>query len=176
MSSATTLASAHQARAQVAPVVEAKALSIVCFSGEWDKLFAAFTIANGALAMGREVHVFVTFWATAAFDCSPTSSWSARIKRWLVGAGADQAPLSKHNYLGLGRRLLARKMRRNGVASLSALIAQAQELGVHLYFCDMSMRLLSYDPPKLAEGSAAKLCGVATFLSVTEESQQTLFI
>ena len=32
------------------------------FSGDLDKLIAAFIIANGALAMGEQVSMFFTFW------------------------------------------------------------------------------------------------------------------
>ena len=39
-------------------------LSMVVFSGDLDKLLAAFIIATGALAMGMEVVMFFTFWAT----------------------------------------------------------------------------------------------------------------
>ena len=41
-------------------------VSLICFSGEWDRLFAALTIAAGALAMGQKVHLFFTFWAVSA--------------------------------------------------------------------------------------------------------------
>jgi peroxiredoxin family protein len=39
-----------------------KKLSIVCFSGNFDKAIAAFTIASGAKAVGYEVNLFFTFW------------------------------------------------------------------------------------------------------------------
>ena len=42
-------------------LVENKKLSIICFSGEFDKLVAAFTLATGASAVNYEVHVFFTF-------------------------------------------------------------------------------------------------------------------
>ena len=29
---------------------------IICFSGEWDRLFAALSIASTSLALGKEVH------------------------------------------------------------------------------------------------------------------------
>jgi peroxiredoxin family protein len=37
-------------------------MTMVLFSGDFDKAMAAFIIANGALAMGKEVTIFVTFW------------------------------------------------------------------------------------------------------------------
>ena len=43
-----------------------KKVSLIVFSGDLDKLFAAFTIATGAAASGMEVVMFYTFWGTAA--------------------------------------------------------------------------------------------------------------
>ena len=39
-----------------------KKLSIICFSGEFDKAIAAFTMATGAAAVNYEVNLFFTFW------------------------------------------------------------------------------------------------------------------
>ena len=37
-------------------------LSMIVFSGDLDKVLAAFVIATGAVAMGMEVVMFFTFW------------------------------------------------------------------------------------------------------------------
>ena len=39
-------------------------LSMVVFSGDLDKIIAAFVIATGAVAMGMEAVMFFTFWGT----------------------------------------------------------------------------------------------------------------
>ena len=39
-------------------------LSMIVFSGDLDKVLAAFIIATGAVAMGMEVVMFFTFWGT----------------------------------------------------------------------------------------------------------------
>ncbi|MDR1866116.1 MAG: DsrE/DsrF/DrsH-like family protein [Bacteroidales bacterium] len=39
-----------------------KKLSIISFSGDFDKLTAVFTLPTGAAAVGYEVNLFVTFW------------------------------------------------------------------------------------------------------------------
>jgi hypothetical protein len=39
-------------------------LSMVVFSGDLDKVIAAFVIATGAVAMGMEAVMFFTFWGT----------------------------------------------------------------------------------------------------------------
>ena len=36
--------------------------TIILFSGDFDRVMAAFIIANGAAAMGDDVTMFFTFW------------------------------------------------------------------------------------------------------------------
>ena len=43
-----------------------KKLSIIVFSGDFDKLTASFTLATGAAAVGYEVNLFFTFWGLDA--------------------------------------------------------------------------------------------------------------
>ena len=43
-----------------------KKLSIISFSGDFDKLTAVFTLATGAAAVGYEVNIFFTFWGLNA--------------------------------------------------------------------------------------------------------------
>jgi len=42
-------------------------LNIIVMSGTVDKLLAMATIVSGAVAMGKEVKLFVTFWGLMAF-------------------------------------------------------------------------------------------------------------
>ena len=37
-------------------------MTLVVFSGDYDKALAAFVIANGGVAMGKKVTMFFTFW------------------------------------------------------------------------------------------------------------------
>ena len=41
--------------------------TIILFSGDFDKVMAAFIIANGAAAMGDDVTIFCTFWGLNIF-------------------------------------------------------------------------------------------------------------
>jgi hypothetical protein len=38
-------------------------ISLVVFSGDLDRILAAFIIATGAAAMGQQVDMYFTFWA-----------------------------------------------------------------------------------------------------------------
>ncbi|MEZ4495355.1 MAG: DsrE/DsrF/DrsH-like family protein [Thermomicrobiales bacterium] len=42
-------------------------MAIVCFSGTVDKLLAVSTLTTGAVAMGQDVEIFLTFWGLEAF-------------------------------------------------------------------------------------------------------------
>jgi peroxiredoxin family protein len=48
------------------PVETTTRKTIILFSGEFDKVVAAFVIANGAAAMDDEVTMFFTFWSINA--------------------------------------------------------------------------------------------------------------
>lgn len=155
-------------------------VSIVCFSGEWDRLFAAFVIANGSLALGQEVHLFFTFWAAAALRAGTRSrtekEFLDRVLGGVLPAGPERAPLSKMNFFGLGKWFFRRRMRARGVPGLSELVLQARELGAHFHVCEMSTDLLGFDMADFGEAGSVEACGVATFMSTAVKSQVTLFI
>ena len=53
-------------------------LAMVVFSGDMDKVLAAFVIATGAVAMGMEVVMFFTFWVHR-FSGTRKKRWAAKI-------------------------------------------------------------------------------------------------
>ncbi|MFC1847105.1 DsrE/DsrF/DrsH-like family protein, partial [Chloroflexota bacterium] len=50
-----------------------KKLSMIVFSGDMDKLFAAFIVASGAAAVNMEVVMFFTFWGLNALKKNVTT-------------------------------------------------------------------------------------------------------
>lgn len=50
-------------------------LSMVVFSGDLDKVLAAFIIATGAVAMGMDVVMFFTFWGTTVLRDKKKKGW-----------------------------------------------------------------------------------------------------
>ncbi|MFH0803083.1 MAG: DsrE/DsrF/DrsH-like family protein [bacterium] len=160
---------------------EKKSVSIVCFSGEWDRLFAAFSIANGALSMGCEVHMFFTFWAVCALrkagHFKPAGkSFTQKLLGRMLPCGAKNVPLSKMNFGGMGKAMLQKLMKEKGVDNLDDLLAQARELGAHFYLCDTSFELFGLNCQELVDGEKLERCGVATFLSYAMRSKVSLFI
>ena len=156
-------------------------LSIICFSGEWDRLFAALTISAGALAMGMEVHMFFTFWALGALrnagqmDSNGKSSLQSMFNR-ILPYGPENAPLSRLNFGGLGKIMMKRVMKEKGVDDIDTLLEEVIELGAHFHLCDTTTELFGLQCHELSVGDQVDQCGVATFLSYALKSRMVLFI
>jgi NADPH-dependent 2,4-dienoyl-CoA reductase/sulfur reductase-like enzyme/peroxiredoxin family protein/rhodanese-related sulfurtransferase/TusA-related sulfurtransferase len=152
--------------------------SFVVFSGELDKLLAAFIIANGSVAMGDEVSMFFTFWGLNALKRTdaPKAEKSALERAFgvMMPSGPDSLPLSTMNMLGGGPAMIKKVMREHNVPSLTELIGAAQASGVRMVACTMTMDLLGIREEDLIDG--VELGGVATFLGEANESNGRFFI
>lgn len=153
-------------------------LSLIAFSGDFDKLTAVFTLATGAAAVGYEVNIFFTFWGLDAIKRKEGrafvgGSFLTRIFGFLMG-GVRVTPTSRFNFLGLGPRIFRRLMRKNNVATLEELIEAAKALGINLYICEMAMHVLGLKRDDFIH-EVKDVLGVATFLRISEGGR-TLFI
>ena len=155
-------------------------LSMVVFSGDLDKLLAAFIIATGAMAMYEEVVMFFTFWATAALRDPNKNPKGKDFMSKMFGAmlpkGAGKVVLSKMNMGGMGTNMLKGLMQKKNVMSLDKLIKQAGDSGVKIYVCQMSMDLMGFTQEELIDYPDMKPAGVAKFLQEAGSSKASLFI
>lgn len=155
-----------------------KKLSIISFSGDFDKAIAVFTLASGAAAVGREVKIFFTFWGLNIVRKRAGRSFTGkgvldRVFNFLMG-GLACLPLSRFNFLGLSPRLMTYMMRKNNVATLPQLIESANALGVQLFACEMAMNILGIEKGDLVP-EIRKVTGVAGFLDEARDGE-ILFI
>ena len=151
---------------------------MVVFSGDLDKLLAAFIIGNGALSMGEQVSIFFTFWGLNALrrPDAPKRDKTAleRVMSVMMPSGADDLPLSTMNLAGAGATMIKKVMNDHNVPDLTELIVSAQQGGARLIGCTMTMDLLGIAESDLIDG--VEFGGVATFLGEAQESGTTLFI
>ncbi|MFC1567903.1 DsrE/DsrF/DrsH-like family protein [Pseudomonadota bacterium] len=150
-----------------------KKISIVCFSGDFDKIVAAYTIATGAAATNREVTMFFTFWGLNALKKQQGHSWLgkdflSRMFNFLMG-GRKSLPLSRLNFAGISPMLMTGMMKKNNVATLPELIEAADALGIRIYACEMAMQILGVTKDDLVD-SVQEVVGVATFLNESEDA------
>lgn len=148
-----------------------KKLSIICFSGDFDKLVAAFTLATGSAAVNYEVNLFFTFWGLNAVKKNQGHSFLgkgflARFFNFLMG-GVNNVPMSRLNFGGLSPKLMTHLMRKRNVATLKELMDAANALEVNLYACEMSMHILGLEKETFVS-EVKEVLGVATFLQISE--------
>lgn len=152
--------------------------TIVLFSGDLDKTIAALIIANGALAMGRKVTIFFTFWGLNALRKSgKVKAEKTKLQSMfasMMPRGTTKMGLSRMNFLGIGPKLIRKIMKDNSVESLEILLEQAKENGVRLIACNMSMDLMGISEKELISG--VELGGVASYLGAAEDADTNLFI
>lgn len=155
-------------------------LSMVVFSGDLDKVLAAFVIATGAVAMGMDVVMFFTFWGTTALRDPNKSVEGKDAMGKMFGAmlpkGHAASKLSKMNMGGMGTAMMKSLMKKKNVASLDEMLAVAGEMEVTIYLCEMSMDLMGMKLEEMVDYPGLDVCGVAKFLDEAMESRVQLFI
>lgn len=153
--------------------------TLVVFSDDLDKVMASLIIANGAMAMGKPVSLFFTFWGLSVLrrDNPPhvEKSMMDRMFSTMLPSGVSRLDsLSKMNHAGLGVKLMRKVMRDKGVATPASLLAELVAGGAQLIACQMSMDVMGIHHEELIDG--VEMGGVAAFLGEAQESGTTLFI
>ncbi len=155
-------------------------LSMVVFSGELDKVLAAFVIATGAVAMGMDVVMFFTFWGTPVLRDKKKKAGGKDVMGKMFGAmlptGTGDVKLSNMNMGGMGTAMMKSLMKKKNVASLEEMLDMAEELGVRIYVCEMSMDLMGFKREEFIDYKDLGFAGVATFLQEAANSKVQLFI
>ncbi|MDD4929219.1 MAG: FAD-dependent oxidoreductase [Gallionella sp.] len=166
-----------------APVAAAVAtrdkLTLVVFSDDLDKVMASMIIANGALAMGKPVSLFFTFWGLDVLRRADAPARNKTMKDRLFSSmlptGIDHLnSISKMDMHGLGAKMIRHVMHDKGVETPGHLLQSLIDGGAQLIACQMSMDVMGIVQAELIDG--VEIGGVAAFLGEASESGTTLFI
>lgn len=134
-------------------------LSMVVFSGTVDRLYPAAIMASGAVAMGMDVDIFLTFYGLDAFR---------------KGQPAKNNKMDL-NYAEVAPRL-AQLMREKNVPSWYDMLRQAKELGkVRVHACAMTLDLMGMKKDDL-DPMIDDVVGVGEFVSEAKDGEITLFL
>ena len=152
--------------------------TIIVFSGDMDKVFAAFIIATGCAAAGMDTTLFFTFWGLNAIKTGApikAKSFLGKMMGMMNRGGINRLNPSQFSFGGIGRILFSKMMSDKKVASLEDLLQTLIDLDVHLLACKMSMAVL-----EIARGDlipeVEDVVGVATFVKEAANSKIQLFI
>jgi NADPH-dependent 2,4-dienoyl-CoA reductase/sulfur reductase-like enzyme/peroxiredoxin family protein/rhodanese-related sulfurtransferase/TusA-related sulfurtransferase len=152
--------------------------TLVCFSDDLDKALATFVIANGAVASGKKVTIFFTFWGLNVIKKDQGTAVSKDLFGKMFGMmmpkSSKKLGLSKMNMAGMGSKMMRMVMKNKHVDTLENMIQSAMENGVEFVACQMSMDVMGVKAEELIDG--VEIGGVASYLERTESAGLNLFV
>lgn len=156
-----------------------KKVSLLLFSGEFDKALAALILANEAKAMDMDVSIFCAFWGLLLVrDPEKLTDRDKTIYEKMFGAmtakGADDLPLSKMNFAGIGKMMLTEMMEDADAPPLNAFLKGAVNKGVTFYACKLSTEVMGFGTEEFIDG--VKIVTAKDYLQIATESDMQLFI
>jgi peroxiredoxin family protein len=152
-------------------------VTIVVFSGDLDRVLAAFIIASGAATLGQEVAMFFTFWGLNALRRQRKlrgKKLTEKMMALMTPANTKGMGVSKLNFFGAGALMLRRMMKEKNITSVEELIELCATMGVKMVSCEMSRDVMGIAPDELRPD--IEVGGVAAYLADALESRVTLFI
>ncbi|MFA4925357.1 MAG: DsrE/DsrF/DrsH-like family protein [Candidatus Aminicenantales bacterium] len=155
------------------PEESAKRLAIISTHGTLDMAYPPFILSTAAVAMDMEAAIFFTFFGLEILK-------KGRIDKLKVSPVANPAmPMKIPNIIAMlpgmtpiATIMMNSWMRKAKVPRLSELLATAQEMGVRLIGCQMTMDVMGIKKEDLIDG--IEIGGAATFLEFASQNAVTL--
>lgn len=132
-------------------------LSIVVFSGDFDKVHYALVMASAAVASNTPVTLFFTMWAGRALEID---------QGWRRMKCAD----------GSTAEAMDARFKAKNVADFETLLEACVALDVTFMVCEMGLKALGMDADALRPDIPIEKGGVVTFLADASKDGAMLFI
>jgi len=158
--------------------MEKDKFNIVVFSGDLDKVLAAFILATTAASMGKDVNMFFTFWGLNVLRKKKLISGKNILQKMmslLNRGGAGRLPLSKFNMLGLGPAMMKIMMSQSKVPSIHEFIKISKSLGVKMVACTTTFSFMGFTKDDFVP-EIDSFAGAATYLQSAAEGKISYFI
>lgn len=144
-------------------------LLIILSKGTLDMVYPALMIATTGATMGREVHMFFTFWGMNAINKNTVGSMK------VAPVGNPGMPMP--NILGMipgmtamATRMMKGKIQKAKLPSIPEMIKTAKDLGVKLHACSTTLDVMGISKDMLIP-EVDDIVGAATMLSLGEGGQ-----
>lgn len=174
---ATAEVSPDQETTESAP--EPEKMVLIAASGDLDKAWPTLILATTGAAYGMEVTIFFTFWGLGILkrpDAGITGEdWRQKMLGVFNRGTTEHLQLSKLNFGGMGARMMKDLADENKVASVQELLDLAQDMGVKLWPCQMTMDLMGLTDEDLIDG-LDKPAGAGSAISLMKQASISLFI
>ncbi|MFV0417909.1 MAG: FAD-dependent oxidoreductase [Dysgonomonas sp.] len=152
--------------------------TLIVFSDDLDRVLASFVIANGAVASGKKVSIFFTFWGLNVIKRinkpAVKKDFLGKMFGFMLPSSSKKLSLSKMNMGGMGSKMMRYIMKNKNIESLETLMQQAKGNGVEFIACSMSMDVMGIKKEELMDGIT--IGGVAAYLDRAENANVNLFI
>ncbi|MBI5165339.1 MAG: DsrE/DsrF/DrsH-like family protein [Magnetospirillum sp.] len=138
-------------------------LSLVVFSGAFDRVHYALVMAAAAAASNTPVTLFFTMWAGRALERAlpgGAPAWT----RLPVSEGGQSAAAMDADF------------RAKGVAGFEDLLSACVALGATFMVCEMGLKALGMDPDTLRPDVPITKGGVVTFLADASKHGAMVFV
>jgi peroxiredoxin family protein len=155
-------------------------ITIVAWDGHLDRIWPTLILSTTAAASGMSVNVFFTFWGL--FPLVKPERRRKTGKDWMTKAlgvmnpgSTSKAKLSRYQFAGMGPWMLGKVAENYKTPHPTELLELAQDMGVRLIPCQMTMDLMGISKDDLIDGLEEPI-GAATALLEMKESAIQLFI
>ena len=138
-------------------------LSIVVFSGDFDKVHYALVMASAAAAIDVPVTLFFTMGASKALLASPENAWRDLPGGEIAGPGETGGDVDN-------------KFKVRTVATFEELLQACVSLKVKFMICDMGLRAMDLEGAALRDDVPVETGGMVTFLNDARANGQMVFI
>ena len=157
---------------------QGQSMVLIAASGDLDKAWPVMILATTGAAYGMDVTVFFTFWGLGILKKSPAISgrdWRQRLLSKFFRGTPDHLGLSKLHFGGAGPAMFKQLAKKHNVASVGDLLDVAQQMGVKLWPCQMTMDLMGLTNDDLIDG-LDEPAGAGSAISLMKQADVSLFV
>lgn len=156
-----------------------KKMSLLMFSGEYDKAMAGLILANAARDIDVEVTMFFAFWGLFLLRdpdrmTSEDKSVYEKIMGWMTPKGPEDLPLSKMNFSGLGKWMMTEMIEDQEAPKLIHYLKGARKKNIKFYGCKLSLEIMGFKPEEFIP--ELEIVDAQTYLRDALKSDVQLFI
>jgi peroxiredoxin family protein len=151
--------------------------AIVASKGTLDWAYPPLILGNAAAAVGMDVSIFFTFYGLNIVH----KDYARRLKVDPVGNPAMPMPVpipdvvsAMPGMVGLASRMMRARFAKHNVATVAELLESAQEIGVRLIACQMTVDVFGFGQSDFIDG--VEFGGAAAFMAQARKSHLTMFI
>ncbi len=148
-------------------------LVLLVLSGDMEKGLAACNLALAALAAGRPVTLFFSFWGLnfiKAKSPRPGGALLSRLFGWINRDHAERQRLGRFHLGGAGRWALLRLMRRHRLPSFRESLGMAHQMGARVIACSTTLGLMGLNRDDLIP-EVDEIAGAMAFLERARAGQ-----